>query len=98
MCSLVTTGIVSVPIVLAKVNVLLVKPAQLACAIACVVGQCSGVQHHVPASVWTLSTCLSCRNICCMPIRTPAAGASLCRPGLAGLRICGSGQVKVSLS
>lgn len=51
-----------------------------------------------PASVWTLSTCLSCRSICCMPIRTPAAGASLCTSGLAGLRMCGPGQVKVSLS
>lgn len=85
-------------IVLVKVNILLVKPAQIACAIACVGGQCPGVQHRAPASVWTLSTCLSCRSICCMPIRTPAAGASLCRSGLAGLRMCGPGQVKVSLS
>lgn len=54
--SLVTTGIVSVPTVLAKVNILLVKlvlPA--ACGIACVTGQCPGVQHRAPTSVWTLS-------------------------------------------
>lgn len=98
-CSLVTTGIVSVPIVLAKVNILLVKPVlPAACGIAHVTWQCPGVQHRAPSSVWALSPCLSCKNICCMPIKTPAAGASLCGSGLAGLRIWGSGQVEVSLS
>lgn len=86
-------------IVLAKVNIMLVKPVlPAACAITRVAGQCPGVLHCASALVWILSTFLRCRNVCCVPIKTPPARDLLCRSALAGLRMCGSGQVEVSLS